>query len=218
MQRLKTLCIILLFVFFASMYQGAVLPFIEGIKYGLSIAAYEKETNINTREFLMMDVEPRNGASSIPNDINLINGTPVIVQPTNISIISNDINEKPVWLMMVDALDKALLVIVLVLGIWIPFLVIRILRSLQGAWVFERINLKRIQRIGMFLIAIGVLSSIIQLVNILSAEYLVDLAQYRFVYSKVVDFNTLIMGIVILIMNEVLRIAIDLKEEQNLTI
>ncbi len=218
MERLKTLCIILLLVFFASMYQGAVLPFIEGIKYGLSIADYENETKINSQEFLMMDVEPKNEGSTIPNDINLKNGQPVIVQPTNISLISTDDSQKPVWLMVLDALYMALTVIVLILGIWTPFLVVKILRSLQHSWVFERINLKRINRIGLFIVGIGILGSVIQLINILSAEYMVDLAQYSFTYSKVIDFNALIMGIVILIMNEVMRIAVELKEEQDLTI
>jgi hypothetical protein len=30
MKRLKTLCVVLLIVFFGSLYQGAVMPFIEG--------------------------------------------------------------------------------------------------------------------------------------------------------------------------------------------
>jgi len=218
MERLKTLCIVLLIVFFASMYQGAVLPFIDGIKYGLTIAEYENSTNNKTQEFIMMDVQPKNPGSTIPNDINLKNGEPVVVQATNISLISTDTVEKPVWLMVLDALYMALTIIVLILGIWIPFLVVKILRSLQRSWVFERINLTRINRIGMFLIGIGILSSIIQFINIISAEHLVDLAQYRFTYSKVIDFNALIMGVVILIMNEVMRIAVELKEEQDLTI
>ena len=219
MERLKALCIILLLVFFASMYQGAVLPFIDGIKYGLSIAKYEDETNNKTKEFLMMDVVPKNEVNTIPNDINLKNGQPVIVQSTNISLISNETNEqKPVWLMVLDALYMALTVIVLILGIWIPFLVVKILRSLQRSWVFERINLKRINRIGLFLVGIGILGSVIQFINIISAEYMVDLAKYSFTYNKVIDFNALIMGVVILIMNEVMRIAVELKEEQDLTI
>jgi len=218
MERLKVLCIVLLLVFFASMYQGAVLPFIDGIKYGLSIAKYENETNNKTQEFIMMDVEPKNEVSTIPNDINLKNGQPVLIQPTNISLISTDTGEQPVWIMVLDALYMALTIIVLILGVWIPFLVVKILRSLQGSYVFERINLKRINRIGLFLVSIGILSSLIQFINIISAEHLVELAQYRFTYSKVIDFNALIMGIVILIMNEVMRIAVELKEEQDLTI
>lgn len=218
MKRLKALCIVLLIVFFASMYQGAVLPFIDGIKYGLTIAKYEDDTQNKTQEFIMMDVEPKNPNNVIPNEINIKTGQPVLVQATNISLILNDVNEKPVWLMALNALYMALTTIVLILGIWIPFLVVKILRSLQGSWVFERINLTRINRIGMMLLGIGILGSIIQFINIVSAEYFVDLTSYNFTYSKIIDFNAIIMGIVILVMNEVMRIAVELKEEQDLTI
>jgi hypothetical protein len=47
---------------------------------------------------------------------------------------------------------------------------------------------------------------------------MVDLSHYDFTYSNVVDFNPIIMGIVILIMNEILRFSIEIKEEQDLTI
>ncbi len=218
MKRLKTLSIVLLVVYFASMYQGAILPFIEGIKYGLSIAKYEDEANIKTQEFLLMDVEPKNAANTIPNEINLKNGQAVLVQATNISVLINDLTEKPIWWMAMNAFYMALTIIVLILGIWIPVLFVKIFRSLQHSWEFEPINLARINNIGQLLIAIGILGSIIQLINILSAEYMVTLSNYQFTYSKVIDFNAIIMGVVILIMNEVMRIAIELKEEQDLTI
>ena len=51
MKRLKTLCIILLIVFFGSIYQGAVLPFVEGVKYGLTIAKYQLDHNKKTDDF-----------------------------------------------------------------------------------------------------------------------------------------------------------------------
>lgn len=47
---------------------------------------------------------------------------------------------------------------------------------------------------------------------------MINLSNYDFSYAKVIDFNAIIMGVIILIMNEVLRIAIEIKEEQDLTI
>ncbi len=91
-------------------------------------------------------------------------------------------------------------------------------RSLQHSEVFDRINLKRINRIGLILIGVGILSSAVQTVNILMAQGMVDLSNYSFTFSKATDFQPIIMGVVILIMNEVLRIGIEIKEEQDLTI
>lgn len=98
------------------------------------------------------------------------------------------------------------------------FLVVKILRSLQHSEVFDRINLSRINRIGLLLLSVGILGTLIQLINVVSAQYMVDLTHYSFSYAKVIDFDALIMAVVILIMNEVLRIAIEIKEEQDLTI
>ena len=218
MERLKALCVVLLIVFFGSLYQGAIVPFIDGVSYGLTIAKYENNTQNKTQEFIMMDVEPKNPEYMEANEINIKNGKEVLVRATNVSLLLDDTQEKPMWWMALNSLYMALTVIVLILGIWIPFLVVKILRSLQHSYVFDRINLKRINRIGIIILSIGLIGSVIQGINIISAEYLVDLTNYRFTYSKVIDFNAIIMGVVILIMNEVMRIAIEIKEEQDLTI
>jgi len=218
MKRLKTLCLILLIIFFGSLYQGAVLPFIEGVKYGLTIAKYETETNTKTEEFLMMDVTPKNENFVELIEINSKTGEEVLVRPTNISLIANAISERPTWLMILQSFYSLIMLVILVLGVWIPFLVVKILRSLQQSEVFDRINLQRINRIGFIILAMGIFGSIIQTLNVISAKHFVELAHFEFSYAKVIDFNSIIMGVIILIMNEVLKMAIEMKEEQDLTI
>lgn len=218
MKRIKTLCIVLLIVFFGSLYQGAVMPFIEGIKYGLAIAQYESDMQMKTEEFLLMDVVPKKAKYMEQTEINLKTGEKALVRPTNISVIVSSLQEKPVWWVVLQAVYGLLTLAVLVLGIWIPFLVVRILKSLQHSEVFDRINMKRINRIAIILVLMGVIGSVIQFINVYSAQYVIDLSNYEFSFAKVIDFNAIIMGVVILIMNEVLRIAIEIKEEQDLTI
>ncbi len=218
MKRIKTLCIILLIIFFGSLYQGAVLPFIEGVKYGFAIAKYEIDTQKDTDDFLMMDVVSKDANYMETNEINTKTGENVLIRPTNVSVLVHSLPEKPVWWVVLQVIYGVLIVATLVLGIWIPFLVVKILRSLQHSEVFDRINMKRINRIGLILVSMGIIGSVIQVINVFSAQYMVDLTHYNFSYAKVIDFNALIMGVVILIMNEVLRIAIEIKEEQDLTI
>lgn len=218
MKRLKTLCIVLLIVFFGSLYQGAVMPFIEGLKYGLAISRYESDTQLNTEEFLLMDVVPKINDYMEVSEMNLKTGEQVLMRPTTISVIINTLPEKPIWWLILQSLNALLSLVLLVLGIWIPFLVVKILNSLQNSDVFDRVNLARINRIGIFLLVIGIAGTVIQFLSIYLAQHMVDLTHYEFSYARVVDFNALIMGVVILIMNEVLRIAIEIKEEQDLTI
>ena len=109
-------------------------------------------------------------------------------------------------------------VIKLGLSIWVPFLVVKIIRSTSNSGTFDRIVIKRINRIGIILLSVGVLGSLLQVINIYSAQTFVDLAHYSFSYSKAINFNAIMMGVVILIMNEILIFAIKLKEEQELII
>ena len=218
MKRIKTLCVVLLIVFFGSLYQGAVMPFIEGLKYGLAIARYESDTQIKTEEFLLMDVMPKVNDYMEASEMNLKTGEQVLIRPNTISIIANTLPDKPVWWMIIQSLNALLTLGLLVLGVWIPFLVVKIINSLQNSEVFDRINLIRINRIGIILLAMGNAGTVIQFISIYMEQFMVDLAHYEFSYARAVDFNALIMGVVVLIMNEVLRIAIEIKEEQDLTI
>lgn len=218
MKRIKTLCLILLIIFFGSLYQGAVLPFVEGVKYGFAVAKYEGDNKKSTDEFLLMDIIAKDASYMETNELNKKTGEQALLRLNNVSVLVHSLPEKPVWWEVLQVLYGILILVSLVLGVWIPFLVVKILRSLQHSEVFDRINLKRINRIGIILLMMAILGSLIQLINVVSAQYMVDLTHYTFSYAKVIDFDALIMAVVILIMNEVLRIAIEIKEEQDLTI
>lgn len=218
MKRLKTLCVVLLIIFFGSLFQGAVMPFIEGLKFGLSIARYESDNLKDTDEFLLIDVVSKNHNFIENKEVNLKTGEPIMVQLSTVSIIINSLLNKPVWWKILQSFYAILTLGVLILGIWIPFLVVRILKSLQNSEVFDRANLARINRIGVILLLVGIVGTVIQVINIYSAQYMVELVNYKFSYAKAVDFNAIIMGVIVLIMNEVLKISIEIKEEQDLTI
>jgi len=200
------------------LYQGAVLPFVEGVKYGFAVAKYEGDNKKSTDEFLLMDIIAKDASYMETNELNTKTGEQALLRLNNVSVLVHSLPEKPVWWEILQVFYGILILVSLVLGVWIPFLVVKILRSLQHSEVFDRINLKRINRIGVILLIMAILGTFIQLINVVSAQYMVDLTHYTFSYAKVIDFDALIMAVVILIMNEVLRIAIEIKEEQDLTI
>jgi hypothetical protein len=218
MKRIKTLCVVLLIVFFGSVYQGAILPFIEGVRYGMTIAKYQLDHKEKTDDFILLDVVSKNYNYLEEPETNLRTGEKVLIRPNNITVIMQSLLDKPIWWKVLHVVYSLFSFFILILAIWFPFLVVRIVKSLQNSEVFDRKNLKRIQRIGVILLTVGVLSSIFQAINVYSAQSMVDLSHYRFSYAKVIDFSPIIMGVVILIMNEILRIGIEIKEEQDLTI
>lgn len=218
MKRIKTLCVVLLIVFFGSVYQGAILPFIEGVRYGMTIAKYQLDHKEKTDDFILLDVVSKNYNYLEGSEINLRTGEKVLIRPNNMTVLVQSLLDKPIWWKALQGVYSLLVLMTLVLGIWIPFLVVKIVKSLQNSEVFDRKNLKRIQRIGIILLVVGILGTLLQAINIYSAQSMVDLSHYRFSYAKVIDFSPIIMGVVILIMNEILRIGIEIKEEQDLTI
>jgi len=218
MKRIKTLCVVLLIVFFGSVYQGAILPFIEGVRYGMTIAKYQLDHKEKTDDFILLDVVSKNYNYLEDSEINLRTGEKVLIRPNNLTVLVQSLLDKPIWWKALQGVYSLLVLMTLVLGIWIPFLVVKIVKSLQNSEVFDRKNLKRIQRIGIILLVVGILGTLLQAINIYSAQSMVDLSHYSFSYAKVIDFSPIIMGVVILIMNEILRIGIEIKEEQDLTI
>ncbi len=218
MKQLKILSVVLLIVFLGSLFQGAILPFFEGLKYGFSIAEYEEKQDISTSDFLMLDVKVNNPDYFDTAHVNQLTGEQVLIRPSNVSVLVKTMPEEPSWWFSVRVLYGVLLFAVLVLGIMIPFLVIKILRSLQNSEVFDRINIKRINRIGLVLLSIGFCSSVLQLIQLVSASQVIQLEHFSFSFARVIDFEALIMGLVILLMNEVLKFGVSLKEDQDLTI
>jgi len=218
MKRIKILCIILLVVFFGSIYQEAILPFVEGIKYGITIAKYQLQHKAKTVDFTLMNVVAKDYNYLDNSEINLKTGEKALVRPNNMTILVQSLPHKPTWWIPLQIIYTIFTVIILILGIWIPFLVVKIIRSLQHSEVFDRNNLKRINRIGIILLVVGLLGTASQIINIFSAQAIVDLSHYNFTYSETIEFYPIIMGVVILMMNEILRIGTEMKEEQDLTI
>lgn len=218
MRRIKILCAILLIFFFASLYQGAVLPFFEGVKAGMTSAKYQLDHHEKMYDFVLLDVVPKDYSFFENSEVNQNTNETVLVRPNNLTITLKSLPAKSTVWFSYRIINFVLTCITLILGIWVPFLLVKIVRSLQKSEVFERRNLKRINRIGIILMAVGILGTLLHAANIYSAQVMVDLSHYDFSYSNVVDFNPIIMGIVILIMNEILRFSIEIKEEQDLTI
>ncbi|HLP04135.1 MAG TPA: DUF2975 domain-containing protein [Paludibacter sp.] len=215
MGRLNNLCVVLLVVFLANVYQGAVLPFIHGVRYGLAVSDFQMDNGRETKFFEHLDVVPKDENYMDYSEYNLLTGQGLLTRPVGFSVLVNNVPEKTIWVEILDVLDFILSTVILVICLWIPFLVIRILRSLKYSREFERKNLERINRIGLIVLAIGVVGSILRLVHVLIAGQVIELTHYAFSFSNVPDFNSFLIGVVILVMNEVLKISVAMSEGQR---
>ena len=101
--------------------------------------------------------------------------------------------------------------------IWILSLLIRVFHSVYKTRFFEEKNLGRLNRMGWLLIIVEVSSALSYYLGTLALEQIIDLNNYCFDYSKMFSTNAII-GVVVLIMTEFIRMTATMKEEQDFTV
>ncbi|MGL4852655.1 MAG: DUF2975 domain-containing protein [Phocaeicola sp.] len=102
--------------------------------------------------------------------------------------------------------------------LWIFITIIKLLRSVFSTQLFEQRNMARIASIGYVLVAIELLKIGMELLSYYSFEKLFTISPYTMDYWSILENSHLILAIIVLVMNELLRIATTMKEEQELTI
>lgn len=97
MNRVKLLCAILLIIIAGNLYQGVVLSFIEGVKYGFAIVKYETDHKNITDDFSLMEIVAKDANYLDSTQINNKTGQHLLVRSNNISLLINSQTEKPIW-------------------------------------------------------------------------------------------------------------------------
>ncbi|MGL4518304.1 MAG: DUF2975 domain-containing protein [Phocaeicola sp.] len=102
--------------------------------------------------------------------------------------------------------------------IWIFTLLFKLIRSVLKTKLFDPRNITRISTIGYILVTIEVIRLCYLALSYYSFEKLFTITPYQMDYWSILDESHLVLAIIILSMNELLRMAINMKEEQELTI
>ncbi|MGL5273813.1 MAG: DUF2975 domain-containing protein [Phocaeicola sp.] len=116
-------------------------------------------------------------------------------------------------------ISMLLLCIPCLLGlIWVIMNIIKLICSILNTQIFEEKNITRISHIGYILLGIEVINTIFLMLSYYTTERLFNIAPFQMNYWSVLDKSYFILPAIILVMNELLRIAITMKKEQELTI
>jgi hypothetical protein len=100
----------------------------------------------------------------------------------------------------------------------IPVLVVIIIRSIVRNDVFNSRNISRLKWIGYLLIAIFGFVLLFYIRDYVIAKSFIELQNYKIVFKTGESHFYLIMGIVTLLFAEILKIATQMKEENDLTV
>lgn len=196
------------------------MSFVEGFQLGLNVADFTESNGMDEDTFVSLDVKPT-APQLQPELLNASDSTLVVMAPSTVAVSLF----YPHGQMHRTALQQGIAIFGTVLSfvsvgifIYLIVLLVKIILSFRRGQMFNEQNIRRINIIGIGFLVLGVLNTLWSALNVYLASSVATLQGYEFSYAKVVDWDYIILGFVILLMNEVLRLATNMKKEQDLTI
>lgn len=221
MKRLKFLCSFLLICFFVALFQDVVMSALQGFNLGYNLAGYEIEHALQSESFTSVSLEPKYNAI-VPTDVNQKDGSPLLIVPQEASLVvfrpAGDTDAEASW---GDTTLQVFHIIVslLICGGFVFLLVVfvKIIVSFHRSQIFDERNIRRFRIIGIGFLVLALLGTIYNGMELFFVNRAIALADYD-ISARFIDWDDLIIGLIILLMNEVLQIATQMKNEHDLTI
>lgn len=184
---------------------------------GFQDALGEYNENYISSETFYFTLEPKVSAINNPDTlINTKNGKnyPAMISDVKIEVPESDI---PIKHTIYNGFRIFLSMIILFCFIAIPIRFIYLMSNISKGDIFSFQNVKAMRWLGIFLLSVSFLMFLFDLLGYFSAKSLFAFSHYTIKISFP-DFLWAILGLSALLIAEVLKRAIELKEEQELTI
>ena len=196
---------------------------VQDFMFGWSIGTSQVERH--THDALQIPVRPNRGdiftawedvkLDSVPAQVSF--GKMDIAIPDNFLAEYHDMKAVRSFVASETAMTIVSLV-ALVAIVYIAIEIIRVLYSVLRTRLFEKRNLRRISVIGWLLLALELSFAIVRWWQLQALCGFVHFENYHVNFMEIFNAYGIIMAIIILLMNELLRLAVNMKEEQDLTI
>lgn len=220
MKRVRILCSLLLISLFVYIAQETVQSFMQGLTLGYSIGDYTVSSGMEQNTFTLLEVRQKT-AQIEPTLTNGKDGAPLAIVPSNVSLAAfypQGELHKSTLERSIEIFGTVLDFVIIVAFVYLIVLLAKIILAFRRGHFFDDRNIRRINIIGIGFLALGALNTLWAVLNVYLAQLAIELPGYEFSYAKVIDWDYIIIGFVILVMNEVLRLATNMKREQDLTI
>ena len=202
----------------------ALLPaIVQDFMFGWSIGTSQVERH--THDALQIPVRPNRGdiftawedvkLDSVPAQVSF--GKMDIAIPDNFLAEYHDMKAVRSFVASETAMTIVSLVALIAI-VYIAIEIIRVLNSVLRTRLFEKRNLRRISVIGWLLLALELSFAIVRWWQLQALCGFVHFENYHVNFMEIFNAYGIIMAIIILLMNELLRLAVNMKEEQDLTI
>jgi len=216
MKRFNILSLILLVCIVTSLLSTTLISAIEDFSHGWNVGSFEIEAN-KSMSFFNINLKEKEQISKIAQD-RLNNGGNNVVLPNKATIIALDKEDFSKKINIIQHINGIIATIIIAFCIWVLVLTFKIILLFRREQVFEELNVKRCNKIGLLCIIIGLLETFINISNTIMATKVVELKFYNISYSHTIEWTAIIIGLIILVFTEILKISTTIKQEQDLTI
>jgi len=205
----------------AEIYRG-LAAFASGFKFGLEEGLNYRETgempSLSTAGFYL-SMKPENGFRSFPTIFrNQLDNKLMKAEIEKMAVLLSDVRDKlPKGAFAAEIFSYLLALFALFVMVMIPVQTFRVVRSVTMNKIFDPANIHKLRIIGYALLAYYAINLIFSIIHYMIAVSVIHVDGY----SLQVDIGNIILvllGFVVLMFAEVLKVSVQLKEEQALTV
>ena len=227
-RQFKIITIAISIVYVASI--GGFIPhmmadFVYGVKIGMEAGQKIVETGempaLSTGGAFFISMKPEKGLRTFPTTmLNQLDkrAMKAEIERMVVEVELGDIKSRlPKGMVVADICITFLSLLVLIFLVLIPVQTFRVVRSITKDKIFDLKNIRKIRCIGYSLLAFYVALFVVNFFHYRIATHVVQVEGYSL---KMEWGNTtiLLLGFVVLMFAEVLKVSVHLKEEQELTV
>jgi len=170
------------------------------------------------KEFYFVDMKAKQGFASFPDSIiNIKTGDKVNIRYDKAQLKATIVPIQGKSLFIYELIESLLALVIFFIGIYIPVLFFKLMSTLYFEVVFDKKNIRYIQKIGILLLLFYVVYFIFNYIS-----YLVNISLFNFsnytIQREPTDIVWILLGIVVLLFAEIVSKGSKIQEEQDLTI
>ena len=115
-------------------------------------------------------------------------------------------------------ISNSLLIFILIgIFIYLPFIAYKVIKSVSKDKFYTIQNINKIREIPILLLCLFFVDSIYKIFTSIINSFYIQLEEYNIIMEEL-NYSCLFIGLVILILSEILRYTLVIKEEQELTV
>ena len=221
-RRLKIITIaisVIYLVIICGYIHREMADFVYGFKMGLNAVETGKTPSLSATGTFFLSLKPENGLRTFPTMMhNQFDRKPMKTEIETMVVEVGDVSERlPAGTLAADIFSILLSFLAMFILAYIPVQTFRIVSSITKNKIFDPTNIRKMRNIGYALLAFYTANFTVNFLHCRIAKSVVSVEGYglRMDWGNV---TLVLLGLVALMFAEVLKVSVQLKEEQDLTV